>query len=184
MLNLEHWLRSFSQHNKQASNIYVAIVAQARHPLFYTRYGVQDTATGRYELLVLHVAIVLAALRHCEPMNGPISRGVVEAFVTDMDDNLRELGVGDMSVPKRVKKASAGLLERSGDYIKDLKGNDKHSLSDHISEYFEGQKAEFMLYSLIEYTFSAYRDLSQDQADMTGRGTVMFPNPADHVSQL
>ena len=181
MLNLENWLRSFSQTGQYAANIYGSIVAQTRQTLFYTHYGVQDTTTGRYELLVLHVAVVLAALRDYEPVNGPLSRGVVEAFVTDMDDNLRELGVGDMSVPKRVKKASAGLLERCGDYIDSLKNNDKSALLQHLERHFDGQKTELTAQLLTQYIFAVYGEI-KNQADIKKQGVITFPDPATHMS--
>jgi len=181
MLNLENWLRSFSQTGQQATNIYGSIVAQTRQPLFYTHCGVQDTMTGRYELLVLHVAVVLAALRDYEPVNGPLSRGVVEAFVTDMDDNLRELGVGDMSVPKRVKKASAGLLERSADYIDSLRNDDKSALLEHLDRHFDGQKTEFTAQLLAQYTFAVYGEI-KNQTNITEQGVIAFPDPATSMS--
>lgn len=121
MLNVLDWLRKRSPTGKTAANLYGSIVTQARNPAFYKDYGVPDTLNGRYELIVVHMALVLAALTaSAEEKSAELARALVEHFVTDMDDSLRQLAVGDLSVPKKVKKAAAGLRERSRSYTRAL----------------------------------------------------------------
>src|SRR5438034_11506425 len=81
--------------------LYGAIVAQARLPSFYAGYGVPDTLLGRFDMVILHLALVLRRLREAGAPE-PFGQGVFDAFCRDMDHNLREMGVGDLAVPKEM----------------------------------------------------------------------------------
>src|SRR5512132_973616 len=83
------------------STLYGTIVAQARLPCFDREYGVPDTVDGRFDLLVLHLAIVLERLGEGSEL-GPMGQALFERLCEDRDDNLRELGVGVLSVPKEM----------------------------------------------------------------------------------
>jgi cytochrome b pre-mRNA-processing protein 3 len=110
-------LRAFqrrAESQRKAGELYGAIVTQARRPEFYADLGVPDTPTGRYEMVVLHLVLVLERLKDGDA--GEFARDVVEAFVADMDDSLRELGTGDLAVPRKVRRAAAGLYERLEGY--------------------------------------------------------------------
>lgn len=121
------WTKRRSQ-AQTASEIYGVIVARARNPIFYRDCGVADTPEGRYELIVLFMVLALDRLRQASPDTLELQRQVIEAFVTDMDDSMREMGVGDLTVPKRVKKAAAGLLERMEQYRAALADADDSAL--------------------------------------------------------
>jgi cytochrome b pre-mRNA-processing protein 3 len=95
--------------------IYGMIVAQARLPAFYQRFGVPDTVNGRFDMVLLHLWLVLRRLRTCA--NGAaLSQGLFDRFCSDMDDNLREMGVGDLTVPKRMQKFAEAFYGRTGAY--------------------------------------------------------------------
>src|SRR5258708_18926119 len=83
--------------------IYGMIVAQAREPLFYRAMGVPDTVNGRFDMVLLHLWMVLRRLRPLESGAG-LSQALFDHFCGDMDANLREMGVGDLTVPKRMHK--------------------------------------------------------------------------------
>ena len=117
-----NWWTSRRLITQTAAQIYGAIVAQARNPAFYQGCGVSDTPEGRYELIVLTMALVLERLRQIPGAAMDLQRHVIEAFVTDMDDCMREMGVGDLTVPKKVKRAAAGLMERMDQYRAALAG--------------------------------------------------------------
>lgn len=107
------WWKSRVSETQQADRVYEAVVAQARQPLFYSELGVPDTMEGRYELIVLHMVLLLERLRDSGSESDVVARLTLERFVEDMDDCMREIGVGDMSVAKRVKAAAGGLYERA-----------------------------------------------------------------------
>lgn len=110
------WLRRERDVGRKAGEIYGAVVAQAREPAFYLDFGVPDTHVGRYEMIALHLSLVLDRMGAPGVGDEELRRGIVERFVTDMDDAMREMGIGDTSVPRNVKKAAGGLLERTKAY--------------------------------------------------------------------
>jgi cytochrome b pre-mRNA-processing protein 3 len=95
--------------------IYGMIVTQAREPLFYRDLGVPDTVNGRFDLLVLHLWMVLQRLRPMEGGSG-LSQALFDRFCDDMDANLREMGVGDLTVPKRMQAFGEAFYGRVAAY--------------------------------------------------------------------
>ena len=92
--------------------IYGMIVTQAREPLFYRNLAVPDTVNGRFDLLVLHLWMVL---RRLQPGSAP-SQMLFDRFCDDMDGNLREMGVGDLTVPKRMQAFGEAFYGRTAAY--------------------------------------------------------------------
>jgi cytochrome b pre-mRNA-processing protein 3 len=90
------------------------IVAQARRPDFYQRFGVPDTVNGRFDMVVLHLWMVLRRLRAMG--DSDTAQAVFDRFCSDMDGNLREMGVGDLAVPKRMMKYGEAFYGRSRAY--------------------------------------------------------------------
>ncbi len=97
------------------SAIYGMIVAQARNPVFYQALGVPDTVEGRFDNLVLQMWLVLHRLRSL-PDGRELSQALFDHFCSDMDANLREMGVGDLTVPKRMQKFGEAFYGRSAAY--------------------------------------------------------------------
>jgi cytochrome b pre-mRNA-processing protein 3 len=95
--------------------IYGMIVTHAREPLFYRDLGVPDTVNGRFDLLVLHLWLVLRRFRPVEGGVG-LSQALFDRFCDDMDANLREMGVGDLTVPKRMQAFGEAFYGRTAAY--------------------------------------------------------------------
>jgi cytochrome b pre-mRNA-processing protein 3 len=95
--------------------IYGMIVTQAREPLFYRDLGVPDTVNGRFDLLVLHLWMVLRRLKPVEGGAG-LCQALFDRFCEDMDANLREMGVGDLTVPKRMQAFGEAFYGRAAAY--------------------------------------------------------------------
>jgi cytochrome b pre-mRNA-processing protein 3 len=95
--------------------IYGMIVTQAREPLFYRDLGVPDTVNGRFDMLVLHLWMVLRRLKPM-PDGAGLSQMLFDRFCDDMDGNLREMGVGDLTVPKRMQAFGEAFYGRVAAY--------------------------------------------------------------------
>ena len=108
-------LFSVSPEKAAGRRLYTAAVEQARQPGFYTGCGVPDTPTGRFDLIVLHGFLLLERLKR-EPDGRPLAQAFCDAVVEDIDRNLREMGIGDLSVGKKVKKLMEGFYGRLGAY--------------------------------------------------------------------
>jgi cytochrome b pre-mRNA-processing protein 3 len=101
----------------QARELYEAIVAQARRTEFYAALGVPDTLGGRFELVVLHMFLAQRRLRGSGAMGADAGRALAQALIEvmfdDMDASLRELGVGDLGVGRRVQAMAEGFYGRA-----------------------------------------------------------------------
>lgn len=92
------------RHERAGFRLYGSAVAAARDPFFYTQLGVPDTLNGRFDLVGLHAFLLIRQLRRLPPPGPDLAQAVFDAMFSDMDVNLREMGVGDLSVGKRVRK--------------------------------------------------------------------------------
>jgi len=161
---------------RKASDIYGAIVTQARHQGFYAKLGIPDTPTGRYEMVVLHLFLVLDRLQTLGAQAGTLPRAIIEAFVADMDDSLREMGTGDVAVAKKVRRAAAGLFERSKDYKEALAADDPQELARLLARHgLVGGADEASRRALASYVRTAAACLAdQDDATLLA-GCIAFP---------
>jgi cytochrome b pre-mRNA-processing protein 3 len=109
------WFAPTSREPSIAS-LYGAIVAQARRPAFYQIYRVPDTVTGRLEMIILHAVLVLCRLQD-DPAGGrELGQGLFDRFCRDMDDNMREMGVGDLAVPRKMRRIGEAFYGRQAAY--------------------------------------------------------------------
>jgi cytochrome b pre-mRNA-processing protein 3 len=83
--------------------VYRAIVAQSRQPVFYAEWGVPDTVTGRFDMICLHMSLVFRRLNGAGKEASAFAQALFDLFFKDMDRNLREMGAGDLSVPKKIR---------------------------------------------------------------------------------
>lgn len=101
-----------------ASDLYLAAVGQARQPAYYTALGVPDTLEGRYDMIILHVWMVVRRLARLRAE--AVGQALVELMFADMDRNLREMGVTDLRVGKRVLNMAEAFYGRAAAYDKAL----------------------------------------------------------------
>jgi cytochrome b pre-mRNA-processing protein 3 len=106
------WFRSRAQDRRTAIDFYGASVAQARRPAYFAEQGVRDTPEGRTAMIILLMFPLLERLQAGDAGDRRLARLLAETFITDVDDSLREMGVGDLSVPKKVKRAAQAMGER------------------------------------------------------------------------
>ena len=109
------FLKKSTPAQRTTEAIYGMIVAQARQPAFYAGLHVPDTVDGRFDMVLLHLWMVLRMLRQ-DPAGEEPAQHLFDRFCTDMDDNLREMGVGDLTVPKRMQKFGEAFYGRSAAY--------------------------------------------------------------------
>jgi cytochrome b pre-mRNA-processing protein 3 len=96
---------------REAQEVYIALVRQSRKPFFYGRCQVPDSLDGRFEILVLHVFLTLRFFK-AQGGQEELSRLLQECLFDDMDRSLREMGVGDMGVGRRIKSMSKAAFGR------------------------------------------------------------------------
>lgn len=160
--------------------LYGGIVAQSRHPHFYAGLGVPDTREGRFEMLVLHTVLVCRRLKDGSEAERALSQDVFDAFLADMDAALREMGVGDLTVPKRMKKIGAAFYGRAAAYDEALGDPDDAvlaaALARNILDGAAGEGAGAPL-ALARYVRRAAASLERTPFDVLARGEIALPAP-------
>jgi cytochrome b pre-mRNA-processing protein 3 len=114
-----------NKHDSAAAALYDVILAQARQPELFRDHGVPDTVEGRYDMMVLAAFLIMRRISAVGDGGPAIAQATIDRFFTEMDRALREMGVGDLGVPKRMKsiaglyagcsQAYAAALAQSGD---------------------------------------------------------------------
>ncbi len=100
----------------QAQRLYLTLVAQARKPGFYADCGVPDTLDGRFDMIVLHVVLVVRRLRTEGIKGRALAQALFDVMIDDMDRSLREMGIGDLGVGRRVKAMAKAFYGRAAAY--------------------------------------------------------------------
>src|SRR6195952_1465921 len=157
--------------------IYGMIVTQAREPLFYRDLGVPDTVNGRFDLLLMHLWLVLRRLKSTEAGKG-LSQALFDHFCNDMDDNLRELGVSDLKVPKKMQAFGEAFYGRSAAYDLALTGGPEALAQALCKNILNGEQIE-KARGVASYAQTAIATLDGlDDAAVQG-ASWKFPSPTD-----
>ena len=155
--------------------IYGMIVTQAREPAFYRDYAVPDTVNGRFDLLLLHLWLVLRRLKTVEG-GAALSQGLFDRFCNDMDDNLREMGVSDLKVPKRMQAFGEAFYGRVAAYDMALTEGGEALAQAIAKNILNGEHIE-QARLLSAYAGATMAVLDRlDAAELVG-GSVRFPSP-------
>jgi cytochrome b pre-mRNA-processing protein 3 len=114
----------------RARLLYEAVLVEARKPALYGDAGVPDTVDGRFDMIVLHAALVMRRLRDEGQEGQQLAQALFERLFDDMDAALREMGIGDMSVGKKIKVMAEAFYGRAAAYDAALKAGDTAAMSD------------------------------------------------------
>ena len=106
-------LLSKSPTRKAAERLYAAASGQARAAALYARMGAPDTVEGRFELLTLHVILLIDRLKDGPPEAAALRQILFDVYVGNLDAALREMGVGDLAVGKRMRKLGEAFYGRA-----------------------------------------------------------------------
>ena len=119
-----------SRFDDVSHDLYDAIVAQARQPAFYTHFAVPDSVDGRFDLVVLHAILTMRRLRRCGAEGEARVQKLFDLMFADFDRALREMGVGDLRVGKRIKQMAGAFYGRASTYGAALDGAETGDLGD------------------------------------------------------
>lgn len=168
---------------RAAALAYGRVVEQARQSAFFVACGVPDTLDGRFELVCLHAFLYLQRLKSERPEASRLSQAFFDMMFADMDRSLREIGVGDLSVGKHVKRMAKGFYGRVRAYEAGLDADDSAlaaALARNLYGTLAGAAAD--LAAMTAYTRAAAAALQRQDPTALLEGCVNFPDvpPADH----
>jgi cytochrome b pre-mRNA-processing protein 3 len=157
--------------------LFASASEKAREPAFYSEGQVPDTPEGRFELYALHVILLLRRLKGSDPRVAETRQALFDAFVRNLDDGLREMGVGDLSVGKKMRKLGAAVYGRLKSYDAaladaDLANNLKPLIIRTVYRDADPPGAE----ALTAYTAETARRLEQAPTDILLQGETVWPS--------
>jgi cytochrome b pre-mRNA-processing protein 3 len=161
------------------ATLYGAVVAQARLPAFYADFGVADTVEGRFDLLVLHLVLLLRRLGQESELRRSLGQEIFGAFCRDLDANLREMGVGDLAVPKRMQKFAGAFYGRQAAYVEALAAAEPRAIENALARNIFAGDASGNAVRLANYVHAAVRGLDAQADEALNRGALEFPVPRE-----
>jgi cytochrome b pre-mRNA-processing protein 3 len=173
----QRWFGKERRHNRAITDaLYEQIVAAARQPHLYAEWQVPDTPLGRFEMVALHMLLVQHRLRDEAGSAREVAQVLIDEFFSDVDHSLRELGIGDMGVPKRMKRLARMFYGRTKAYGDALDAGDRAALALALARNVRPDLESWPAAdSLAAYAAEAAARLGLTPADEICAGRVVFP---------
>jgi len=161
---------------------YNVIVAQSRHPEFYLNCGVNDDVTGRFDMIALHMTLVFHRLHKGDADQRKFAQSLFDLFFKDMDRSLREMGVGDITVPKKVKKMGEVFYGLLGAVKDSYEEKDSPTLATALNRNLYNDEDLANAQQLASYAIGQIDHLrAQDQISL---GTLQFLSPEQSIAAM
>jgi cytochrome b pre-mRNA-processing protein 3 len=173
------WLTRRFDRAETARKLYGSSVTQARRQTFYANWHIPDTPQGRFEMVVLHVVLLVRRLTREGPAGARLARALNEAFIADMDDNMREMTFGDLRVPREIKQVTTALLDRHKAYADALQDPAGRQLQEAVAGQLRylGDSEQFAIVALADYMRRAASTLDSAPAKRLLDGNIEWPGP-------
>ncbi len=164
---------------RHAHALYGVVVARARDAVLFHHYSIPDTLDGRFEALIMHLYVLHARLKDENLQARKISQRVFDLFIDDMDAALREAGVGDQVVPKRIAKMTQVFYGRTGAYEDALaSSNPIEELTAVIDRnLFPTKRAPELAKEIAIYFYAQVEDLGNKNLEMITAQYAIFDQP-------
>lgn len=163
---------------EEAHALYAATINQARQEFLFKDFGVPDTVDGRFDMISLHIFLVLRRLKAESNRTADLAQCLFDTMFADMDRSLREMGAGDLGVGRRVKLMATAFYGRLSAYEKATANGDSGALSEAIlrnifrEDGAKRQEAE----RIANYTNWVADTLLEYSIDDLLEGRLTFPN--------
>ncbi len=157
--------------------VFARMAEAARQPELFSALGIPDTVNGRIESLSLHLVVLLRALIRLPAPADEIAKDLTDYFYEQIEGAMREIGVADIKVPKRMKRMAGALLGRSHVVAQALQSADRDGLAMILCrDVLElGDVPNEAAMRLAEYLLEAEKSLSHGTLNNIISGAIMFP---------
>jgi cytochrome b pre-mRNA-processing protein 3 len=158
--------------------LYASIVAAARQKLFYSDWNVPDTPLGRFEMLSLHMFLFQHRMHNEAGPSRDLAQILIDDFFEDVDHSLRELGIGDMGIPKRMKKLARMYYGRTVAYADALERGDKEALTAALARNICPDAESWPeAAKLADYVVAVVKMLAAQDSETIRAGSISYPAP-------
>lgn len=155
--------------------LYAACVDQSRTPRFYAELAVPDSVEGRFEIYTLHVVLIMDRLVNQGPEAAQTSQALFDAYVQALDDALREMGVGDLSVGKKMRRLGEAFFGRVKNYHAALAGlPETGDLQALVKRTVYAEVDSPPLDELVQYILKQKSGLAAQAVEDLGKGVVQW----------
>jgi len=162
--------------------LYERIVAAARQPVFYSQWFVPDTPLGRFEMVSLMMLLFQHRLRGEDGVARDVAQVLIDEFFTDVEHSLRELGISDPGVPKRMKKLARMFYGRTAAYTEALDADDRDAMTRALMRNVRPDTAAWPeADALAAYAFDAQKALAAQPTDAICAGQLNFPEAVESL---
>jgi cytochrome b pre-mRNA-processing protein 3 len=170
--------RKKNQNQPIVDRQYASLTSAARVPFFFSDLGVPDTVMGRFEMLSIVMILFFRRTAKSEVSGMELAQEIIDCFFQDIDHSIRELGIGDQGVPKRMKKLAGMFYGRLESYAAALDAKDVDDLAVALSRNIHPKvETAQPMRGLAEWMLSAEAELSTISEDEIARGAIVLPMP-------
>ncbi|RCK36294.1 tail fiber assembly protein [Thalassospira profundimaris] len=170
------WLKKKDRKQTAAFELYTAMVTQARQPDFYAKLGVPDTLEGRFDLILVHAFVLFRRLK-AENGDKDLAQAIFDVMFADLDQNMREMGIGDVGILKRIRKMSESYHGRIVAYEEGVQsGAAELAAALNRNLFADTTATDEQLMAMVGYVNDALAVLSKQAILDLQNGKVHFPN--------
>jgi len=171
------WLTKKGKIHDAAFALYTALVTQARQPAFYVQGGVADTKEGRFDLILVHAFMLFRRLKS-SPAQKELAQQVFDVMFADLDQNMREMGIGDVGILKRIRKMSESYHGRIVAYEEGV-GAGESTLAAALDRnlFADTNVTSGQIAAMTSYIYASIDHLATLGDAELMRGEVSFPAP-------
>ncbi len=177
-MSILQWYRDRKVRKEAAARLYEMVAVQSRSPVFYERLGVADTIDGRYDLLMLHIFLIMDRLNMLGPEAVKLSQDVFDKTFRTVELHLREMGIGDLGIPKHIKKMMKAFNGRAHSYHEALAAHNADALQLALTRNVyrtEGESIPPGVFELTDYVLSTRHGFEAMGLDQFESGQIWFP---------
>lgn len=177
-MNILEWYRGRKARIEAAGRLHAMATAQSRLPDFYETLGVADTIDGRFDLLTVHVFLIMDRLGALGPEGRKTGQALFDRMFRAMELNLREAGVGDLGIPKHIKKMMKAFNGRIHSYAGAVSAQDADALQLALTRNVyraEGEAIPAGVFELTDYILSTRRQFEGMTLEQFQSGQIWFP---------
>lgn len=167
-------------YREEAIRVLTILQQQSRNPFFYNSLHVPDTTEGRFDLLTLHIFMMIERMKH-EPAGKAFSQALFDVAFESIDQGYREIGVGDMGIPKRMKKLMLAFNGRLHAYSSAYEKKDRSAFTEaidrNIYDRVHFKSNESATAQMSDYAFSCLEYLQSLDTHSIMSANITFKNP-------
>lgn len=171
------WLFPVALERLAAEKLYTEIVEQSRRPEFYLAGGVADTVDGRFDMVILNAILVFRRIKGHGPQAQKVSQALFDTMFENMDEALREIGIGDLSVGSKVSQMAEAFYGRAAAYEDAIRASEpRRALMDAIRRnlYRDAPQVDAGPAMIADYVRRQVQSLDSQDLDRILEGEIAF----------